>query len=32
MPDTGHFVWEEAADEYADLVTRWWDGGYREVL
>jgi pimeloyl-ACP methyl ester carboxylesterase len=31
MPDTGHFVWEETADEYADLVTRWWDGGYREV-
>src|SRR5262245_25547976 len=32
MPDTGHFVWEEAAHEYADLVTRWWAGGHREVL
>jgi pimeloyl-ACP methyl ester carboxylesterase len=31
MPDTGHFVWEEAAREYADLLTRWWRGGYQEV-
>lgn len=22
--DAGHFVWEEAADEYADVITRWW--------
>ncbi|MFF4754617.1 alpha/beta fold hydrolase [Streptomyces sp. NPDC002514] len=22
--DAGHFVWEEGADEYADVVTRWW--------
>jgi pimeloyl-ACP methyl ester carboxylesterase len=26
--DTGHFAWEDAAEEYATLVTRWWDGGY----
>jgi pimeloyl-ACP methyl ester carboxylesterase len=26
--DAGHFIWEEAADEYAALVTTWWSGGY----
>jgi pimeloyl-ACP methyl ester carboxylesterase len=26
--DAGHFTWEDAADEYAALVTGWWDGGY----
>ena len=26
--DAGHFVWEDAADEYAALVTNWWNGGY----
>jgi pimeloyl-ACP methyl ester carboxylesterase len=26
--DAGHFTWEDAADEYAALVTRWWSGGY----
>jgi pimeloyl-ACP methyl ester carboxylesterase len=26
--DAGHFVWEDAADEYAALVTSWWRGGY----
>jgi pimeloyl-ACP methyl ester carboxylesterase len=26
--DAGHFVWEDAADEYAALVTSWWNGGY----
>jgi pimeloyl-ACP methyl ester carboxylesterase len=26
--DAGHFTWEDAADEYADLVTSWWSGGY----
>ena len=29
--DSGHFTWEDSADEYASLVTAWWDGGYREV-
>jgi pimeloyl-ACP methyl ester carboxylesterase len=24
----GHFVWEDAADEYATLVTSWWNRGY----
>jgi pimeloyl-ACP methyl ester carboxylesterase len=28
MVDAGHFTWEEAADEFAALVTHWWDGGY----
>src|SRR5262245_37740605 len=23
--DSGHFVWEDAADEYASLVEPWWD-------
>jgi pimeloyl-ACP methyl ester carboxylesterase len=26
--DAGHFTWEDAADEYAALVTSWWGGGY----
>jgi pimeloyl-ACP methyl ester carboxylesterase len=26
--DAGHFTWEEAADEYAALVTNWWSGSY----
>jgi pimeloyl-ACP methyl ester carboxylesterase len=26
--DAGHFTWEDAPDEYAALVTSWWDGGY----
>jgi len=26
--DAGHFVWEDAADEYAALVTSWWRVGY----
>jgi pimeloyl-ACP methyl ester carboxylesterase len=24
--DAGHFTWEDAASEYAALVTRWWRG------
>ncbi|MCW2933490.1 MAG: hypothetical protein JWM19_4452 [Actinomycetia bacterium] len=24
--DVGHFTWEDAADQYATLVTRWWSG------
>jgi pimeloyl-ACP methyl ester carboxylesterase len=27
--DAGHFIWEDAADQYAALVTSWWAGGYR---
>jgi pimeloyl-ACP methyl ester carboxylesterase len=26
--DAGHFTWEEAAEDYASLVTSWWSGGY----
>ncbi len=26
--DTGHFTWEDSADDYAALVTSWWGGGY----
>jgi pimeloyl-ACP methyl ester carboxylesterase len=26
--EAGHFTWEDRADEYAALVTAWWDGGY----
>jgi len=26
--DSGHFTWEDRADEYAALVTSWWSGGY----
>ena len=26
--DTGHFTWEDGADEYAALVTSWWSEGY----
>jgi pimeloyl-ACP methyl ester carboxylesterase len=29
--DAGHFTWEDAADEYAALVRRWWDGGYAVI-
>jgi pimeloyl-ACP methyl ester carboxylesterase len=28
LVDAGHFVWEDAADEYAALVTSWWHSGY----
>jgi pimeloyl-ACP methyl ester carboxylesterase len=26
--DAGHFVWEDAAGEYAALITNWRRGGY----
>jgi len=29
--DAGHFTWEDAADEYATVVTSWWSGGYRKA-
>jgi pimeloyl-ACP methyl ester carboxylesterase len=29
--DALHFIWEDAADEYAALVTSWWAGGYAKV-
>jgi pimeloyl-ACP methyl ester carboxylesterase len=27
--DSGHFIWEDAADEYAALVNAWWGGGFK---
>jgi pimeloyl-ACP methyl ester carboxylesterase len=29
--DAGHFIWEDAADQYAALVSTWWAGGYTKV-
>ena len=29
--DAGHFIWEDAADIYAALVTSWWAGGYAKA-
>jgi pimeloyl-ACP methyl ester carboxylesterase len=29
--DAGHFAWEDAADEYARIVTGWWAGGYADA-
>jgi len=28
--DAGHFVWEDAADEYAALVSAWWADGFKK--
>ena len=28
--DAGHFVWEEASDEFAALIAAWVTGGYRQ--
>jgi pimeloyl-ACP methyl ester carboxylesterase len=28
LVDAGHFTWEDAADDYANIVTTWWGGGY----
>jgi len=30
--DAVHFIWEDAADEYATLVQAWWAGGYARRL
>jgi hypothetical protein len=29
--DAGHFTWEDAAEDYAELVTNWWAGGYAQA-
>lgn len=29
--DAGHFAWEDAANQYAAIVTAWWSGIYRET-
>jgi pimeloyl-ACP methyl ester carboxylesterase len=28
--DAAHFIWEDAADEYASLVTAWWADGFKK--
>jgi pimeloyl-ACP methyl ester carboxylesterase len=30
--DTTHFLWEDAADQYAALVSDWWADGYRKCV
>jgi pimeloyl-ACP methyl ester carboxylesterase len=30
--DAGHFIWEDAADEYAALVKAWWAQGFRNSI
>src|SRR5262249_854910 len=30
--DAGHFVWEDAADEYAALLSAWWAGGFKTCM
>ena len=27
--DGGHFIWEDAADEYAAVVSAWWTDGFK---
>ena len=29
--DAAHFAWEEAPSTYADVVTTWWNGGFKKV-
>jgi pimeloyl-ACP methyl ester carboxylesterase len=29
--DAGHFIWEDAADTYADLVVSWWAEGHAKA-
>jgi pimeloyl-ACP methyl ester carboxylesterase len=31
LMDSGHWAWEDAADDFAAMVTDWWAGGYRAV-
>jgi len=30
--DAGHFVWEDAADEYGALLRAWWAGGFKTCM
>ena len=30
--NAGHFAWTDVADEYADLIIDWWEGGYEGSL
>jgi len=29
--DSGHFVWNDKAEEYSSVVLAWINGGYRQV-
>ena len=31
LVDAGHFTWEDAAEEYAEIVTSWWAGGFAKT-
>jgi pimeloyl-ACP methyl ester carboxylesterase len=31
LVDAGHFTWEDAAEQYAEIVTSWWSGGYAQL-
>jgi pimeloyl-ACP methyl ester carboxylesterase len=30
--DATHFIWEDAADEYAELVHAWWAGAFNTSM
>lgn len=30
--DAGHFIWEDADDEYAALVNAWWADGFKTCM
>jgi pimeloyl-ACP methyl ester carboxylesterase len=30
--DAGHFIWEDAAEEYAAVVSAWWTEGFRTCM
>ena len=32
LVDAGHFIWEDAADEYAALVNAWWADGFKACM
>jgi pimeloyl-ACP methyl ester carboxylesterase len=32
LVDATHFIWEDAADEYARLVNAWWAGGFTTCM
>ncbi len=31
LVDAGHFAWEDAVDQDAEIVTGWWTGGYERA-
>jgi pimeloyl-ACP methyl ester carboxylesterase len=30
--NAGHFAWADAADEYANLIIEWWEGGFERSI